>query len=113
MTVPGGSTVFIIPGPAKETSQTEQTLLTSERLRIERFIPPLAIRKAAQEILDRGEDAEKGRGETELIMAMVKARLNKIPHGDFEKFLSQNLRTMRYQIGYADPRLDGVRKQII
>lgn len=118
VTVPKGSTVVIIPESAKETSQAKQTqpnptLMTSERLRTARFVPPLTIRKASQEILDRGENAEKGRSETELIMAMVEARLNEIPHGDFEKFLDQNLRIMGYQIGYDDPRLDEVREQIL
>lgn len=113
LTIPESSTVIVIPKGHKETpSQVGPTLLTSERWRVERYISVSVLRRATQEILDHGNEAELDRSTTDLVLAMIEARRNNLAHEDFAKFLSQNFRRMQYQLGYSEPRLDEAKEQI-
>lgn len=114
LTFPEPSTVIVIlKRRREETSQRGSKLLTSERLMIEKLIPPVVIRVVTQEILERGLDADIDRGTTDLMLAMAEARQKGITHQDFEKFLDENFKIMQQQIGNTQPRLDEAREYIL
>ncbi|MBI2012824.1 hypothetical protein HYS90_02760 [Candidatus Curtissbacteria bacterium] len=114
LTFPEPSTVIVVPkGRREDTSQGGPKLLTSERLMIGQLIPPVVIHEVTQEILERGLDADIDRGTTDLVLAMAEARQKGITHQDFEKFLDENFKIMRQQVGSTQPRLDEAREHIL
>lgn len=112
--VPESSTVIIIPkGRKEEASHEVSRLLSSERLKISRLIPPIVLRRVAQEIIERGLDADIDRGTTDLMLAMANARRNGVSHGLFEKFLDESLKSMQRQTSESQPRLEEAREHIL